>query len=111
MRPGQERKRQLLRDAYQEIAKYWPVLMLFPSGPYEDVLRALVEKLEPDAGAGTLSTDDAALYDIARTLFDAFKGNSRGREVSWDRLKDGFQQALHGGDTVVTFNRDKRTTH
>ena len=115
LRPGQERKRQLLRDAYQEIANYWPVLMLFPNGPYEDVLRALVEELETDAGAGRLSAEEDRLNKVARALVDAFRGNGRGREFSWDRLKDGFQQALHGsnalhgGDTVVTFNRDKRT--
>ncbi|MES0404005.1 MAG: hypothetical protein ABUJ93_10960, partial [Hyphomicrobium sp.] len=109
LRPGQERKRQLLRDAYQEIAKYWHVLMLFPNGPYEDVLRVLVEELETDAGAGTLSTDDAALYGIARTLVDAFKGNGRGNEFSWRRLEGGFNQALHGSHTPVAFSDDKRT--
>jgi hypothetical protein len=109
LRPDQDRERQLLRDAYQEIAKYWHVLMLFPNGPYEDVLRVLVEELETDAGAGTLSTDDAALYGIARTLVDAFKGNGRGNEFSWRRLEGGFNQALHGSHTPVAFSDDKRT--
>ena len=31
--------------------------MLLPNGPYEMVLRSMVEALEADAGAGGLSTD------------------------------------------------------
>jgi len=82
LRPDQDRERLLLRDSYQEIAKYWPVLMLLPNGPYEQGLRALLEELETGAGTGTLSTDDAALYDIAHTLVDAICSSGRGNEFS-----------------------------
>lgn len=111
LRPDQGRKQQLLRQAYQEIEQNWPVLMLFPNGPYEQDLRALVERLEPDAGAGHLSEEHDRLYEVARTLLDAFRANGRGREFSWDRLNDGFKQASHGStalhdsDTVVPIRR------
>ncbi len=109
LRPGQERKKQLLRVAYQEIAQNWPVLMLFPNGPYEQDLRALVEALEPDAGAGHLSSEQTALYDVARTLFETFRGNGRGNEFSWRRLEVGFNQALQGNQAPIAFGDDKRT--
>ncbi len=67
---------QLLDDAYQELDQHWPVLMLLPNGPYESVVHELVERLEPDAGAGRLSNEQQALYDIARALADAFTGNA-----------------------------------
>ena len=82
LKPGADWERQLLRDAYQEIEQNWPIIMLLPNGPYEMVLKTMVEALEADAGAGGLSTEQGELYDIARALVDAFRGNSRGNEMS-----------------------------
>ncbi|MCK9912219.1 hypothetical protein MXD81_23900, partial [Microbacteriaceae bacterium K1510] len=55
--------RQMLDDSYQELDQHWAVLMLLPNGPYESVLREVVENLEADAGAGRLSNEQQALYD------------------------------------------------
>ena len=108
LRPGADWERQLLRDAYQEIEQSWPVIMLLPNGPYETVLKSMVEALEADAGAGGLSTEQTELYDIARALVDAFRGNARGNEVSWRRLEAGFNQAPLAGEKRVAFD-DGRT--
>ena len=101
-------ERQQLREAYQEIDQNWPVLMLLPNGPYETVLKSMVEALESDAGAGGLSTEHAQLYDIARALVDTFRGNTRGSEMSWRRLEAGFNQAPLAAEKRVAFD-DGRT--
>ena len=93
LKPGADWERQLLRDAYQEIEQNWPIIMLLPNGPYEMVLRTMVEALEADAGAGGLSTEQGELYDIARALVDAFRGElPRQRDVvaeAGSRLQPG----------------------
>lgn len=99
--------RQMLDDSYQELDQHWAVLMLLPNGPYESVLREVVENLEADAGAGRLSNEQQALYDIARALVDAFKGNARGDEAAWRRLGTSFAQAQRA-ETRVAFD-DGRT--
>jgi hypothetical protein len=84
---------QMLDDAYQELDQHWPVLMLLPNGPYESVLRDLVEGLEADAGAGRLTAEQTSLYDIARSLAVAFQANLRNNEVSWRQLQASFNAA------------------
>ena len=64
--------------------------MLLPNGPYESVLRDLVESLEADAGAGRLSNEQTALYDIARALADAFQGKRAQQRNLWRRLEHGL---------------------
>jgi hypothetical protein len=97
-------ERQLLQDAHKELLQNWEVLMLMPNGPYETVLRSMVEALEADAGAGGLSTEQAELYDIARALVDAFRANARGNEMSWRRLEVSFNQAPLAGEKRVAFD-------
>jgi hypothetical protein len=72
------------------------------------VLKSMVEVLEADAGAGGLSTEQTELYDIARALVEAFRGNARGNEVSWRRLEASFNQAPLAGEKRVAFD-DGRT--
>jgi hypothetical protein len=108
LRPSESFELQLLRDAYQEIDQSWSVLMLLPNGPYESVLKEMVEMLETDAGAGGLSAEQTALYEIARALADAFKGNARTNELAWRRLEASFNQAPRGGDPRIAFD-DGRT--
>ncbi len=60
--PADDWKRQQLVSAYQEVDQNWSVLMLMPNGPYETVLKGLVEQLEADNGAGSLPAEEAALY-------------------------------------------------
>ena len=91
--PRDKWAQQLLRDAYQDVDQSWPVLMLLPNGAYETVLKNVVEEMEADAGGDRLSTEQNALYEIARQLKDAFKGNSRAGELSWRRLEASFNQA------------------
>jgi hypothetical protein len=105
--PRADWQRQEMREAYQEIDQNWEVLMLLPDGPYETVLKSIVEVLESDAGAGVLSTEHAELYYIARALVDAFKGNGRGDELSWRRLEAGFNQAPLAGEKRAAFDNGR----
>ena len=57
LRPQASWDLQMLDDAYQELDQHWAVLMLLPHGPYELVLRDLIDSLEADAGAGRLSNE------------------------------------------------------
>ena len=95
---------QMLDDAYQELDQHWAVLMLLPNGPYELVLRDLVEGLEADAGAGRLSNEQQGLYDISRALADAFHGNGRADEAAWRRLSAGFTAAQHAEQRIAGDN-------
>jgi hypothetical protein len=85
--------RQLLDDAYQELDQHWHVLMLLPHGPYESVLRDLVESLEPDAGDGRLGSEQQALFESARTLLHVMEGNPRTDEASWRHLGSSIAAA------------------
>ncbi len=87
--------KQMLDDSYQELDQHWPVLMLLPNGPYELVLREIVESLEADAGAGRLSSDQQTLFDISRALVEAFQANSRADEAAWRRLGNSIAAAQH----------------
>ena len=110
LRPQASWDQQMLDDAYQELDQHWAVLMLLPHGPYEAVLRDLTDSLEADAGAGRLSSEQQALYDIARGLAAAFHGNARADEAAWRRLSAGFTAAQHveahanGGNGQPVYN-------
>jgi hypothetical protein len=104
LRPQAAWDQQMLDDAYQELDQHWAVLMLLPNGPYESVLRDLVDNLEADAGAGRLSNEQQALYDISRALALAFHGNARADEASWRRLVAGFTAAQHAETRVAGDN-------
>ncbi len=93
-----------MQSAREELRQNWEVLMLLPNGPYETVLKSMVEDLEADAGAGRLSTDHAELYEIARALVDSFRGNARGNEMSWRRLEAGFNQAPLAAEKRAAFD-------
>jgi hypothetical protein len=108
LRAQDSRDIEALADAYAEIEHNWPVLMLLPGAPYETIVDEIVESLEADAGAGRLSTEDQALYDIARALGHAFKGNGRTSETSWRRLEASFNQAPRGGGPRIAMD-DGRT--
>jgi hypothetical protein len=111
------REQQLLAEAHNEIGARWDELTLLPNGPYEIKVGELVGELETANANGDLRPEDQELLKIASALVDAFRGNGRGKEFSWDRLAGSFKQILHGStashdsDTVVTFNRDKRTSN
>jgi hypothetical protein len=99
---------EVLGDACHEIDQIWPVLMLMPDGPFEIVIKEIVEALEADAGAGALSTNEVALYELTRVLADAFKANARANELSWRRLGERFNQAPRGGPRIA-FDDGSRT--
>ena len=73
------------------------------------VANETAEQMAQDAGEGTLSTEQQALYEVARALADAFKGNGRGGELSWKRLAANFNQAPRGGDDKLAFDDDRKT--
>jgi len=104
LKPRQDWEHQVLRDAVDEIEHSWGILMLLPNGPYEAVLRETIEAMEADSGSGSLSTEQQALYDIAKKLVDAFGNNGRGGELSWHRLAANFDQTPRPGD--VSYAQD-----
>jgi hypothetical protein len=102
-------ERQVLAESFDEIDQHWSVLMLLPNGPFENVMREIVDMLEADAGNGVLSTEDEALYEIARKLADAFKSNARGNELSWRRLEAGFRQVPRSTDPRISLDNGRNT--
>lgn len=109
LKPRETLEMQALREAYDEIDRNWSLVMLLPNGPYETLLKEIVEALEPDAGEDRLSTEDASLYAIARDLADAFRSNGRNSEISWRRLAAGFNQAPRSNDQHASFDDDRKT--
>ncbi|CAN1724065.1 conserved membrane protein of unknown function [Hyphomicrobium sp. 1Nfss2.1] len=101
LQPHSSWERHMLDDAYQELDQHWPVLMLLPNGPFELVLRDIVEKLEPDAGGGALTADQQSLLEISRALFEAFQANSRADEAAWRRLGTSITAAQHAEARVA----------
>jgi len=84
--PTDSWNRQALKNAFQDIDQNWSVLMLMPSGPYERLLAELIEALEPEAAAGSLSQRDDALLIAAKQLRQALAANPRNSEAAWQQL-------------------------
>jgi hypothetical protein len=108
LKANQAWEHQVLTETVDDIEGKWAILMLLPNGPYESVANETAEQMAQDAGEGTLSTEQQALYEVARALADAFKGNGRGGELSWKRLAANFNQAPRGGDDKVGFDTTVR---
>jgi hypothetical protein len=104
LKPHASWDRQLLDEAYLELDQHWHVLMLLPNGPFESVVHDVVERLEPNAGDGRLSSDQQALYGLSRKLLDAFKANTRSNETAWHRLEASFDQAQLGETLLAPDN-------
>lgn len=90
-----ERSRQTLKNAYQDIEQNWAILMLLPGGPYERMLTRVVEALEPEAAAGNLSDAHLGLLASARQLRVALQSSPRDSESAWVQL--GRQLAMPAG--------------
>lgn len=103
-----EWKHQQLAAAYQELDHNWPVLMLMPNGPYETVLKGVIEQLEPDNGAGTLSAEETVLYNVAKRLVAALSEGDRNSDKTWIRLEAVFHQ-LARSHPQVAHGDGKRT--
>jgi hypothetical protein len=108
LKASQAWEHQVLTDTVDDIEGKWAILLLLPNGPYESVANETAEQMAQDAGEGTLSTEQQALYEVARALADAFKGNGRGGELSWKRLAANFNQAPRGGDEKIGFDTTVR---
>ena len=90
-----------LRAADEEISQNWPVLMLLPAGPYELVITEMLEELEPQAGDGRLSAEQAQLFAVVRKLREAFTGNPRNSQSSWSRMISQLNQAASIGHAAA----------
>ena len=86
-----------LRAADEEISQNWPIFMLLPAGPYEQVIIEMLEELEPQAGEGRLSADQAQLFAVVRKLREAFLGNARNSQQAWSRMAAQLNQAASIG--------------
>jgi hypothetical protein len=99
--PTDDWKRQQLVAAYQEVDHNWPVLMLMPNGPYETVLRGVVEQLEPDNATGSLGAEESALYSVAKRLVAALSEGDRNSDRTWIRLEAVFLQLARSHPQVA----------
>ena len=90
---GDSLNRQRLKNAFEDVDQNWPVLMLMPHGPYEQLLVEIVQALEPNDAEGALPPRDHGLLVAARQLRKAMSANPRNSEGAWNQ----FGQALHGG--------------
>jgi predicted nucleic acid-binding Zn-ribbon protein len=100
-----------LRAADEEISQNWSLFMLLPGGPYEQVVTELMESLEPQAGDGRLSADEAQLLSIVRKLREAFSGNLRNSPQAWNRMTSQLNQAAsigHASSNELGNNRPTR---
>lgn len=84
--PDDSWNHQSLRNAFQDIEQNWSILMLLPGGPYERLLDEVIEALEPQAGAGSLSQRDAALLATAKQLRAALASSPRNSDLAWQKL-------------------------
>ena len=83
-----------LRSADDEINQNWPIFLLLPNGPYEQVVTEMLEELEPQAGDGRLSAEESQLFVIVRKLREAFN-SPRNSEQSWVRMSQQLTQAAN----------------
>ena len=56
--------------AYQDLSQNWPVVVLLPNGPFEDLMQRIVLELGPEGAAGNLSADDAEVLAVARKILE-----------------------------------------
>lgn len=90
-----------LRAADEEISQNWSILMLLPGGPYEHIVREMLEELEPQAGDGRLSAEQAQLFAMVRKLREAFVGNPRNTQQAWGRMAVQLNQAANLGPAAA----------
>lgn len=103
-----ERRIDLLNDAYEELRNKWSVVMLMPDGPYENLFEDLISKLEPSAGAGRLSADDRNLLLQLKALKTQLAATGRTSVEDWHRLETAFQPS---GADVLMFGQASKTRH
>ncbi len=101
----------LLNDAYEELRNRWPVLMLMPEGPYENLFEDLIAKLEPAAGAGRLSADDRNLLLQLKALKAQLATSTRNSADDWHRLEGAFQPNAADPTHVVRFEQAAKTRY
>ncbi len=94
-----------LTFAYQEIEQNWNIIALLPGGPYEDLIKRIVQDLEPQDGAGSLSQEDQSLFRVAHRIADLMLASQRNSHAEWSRLEKGLDeagQALDVADDNIT---------
>jgi len=85
---GNPKYLEVLDSTYGEVFQLLPVLMLMPNGPYERILRELIDALEPAAGEGRASPAEAALLDRLLRHSADLKRIDRTSADGWYRLAD-----------------------
>ena len=101
-----ERRIDLLNDAYEELRNKWAIIMLMPDGPYENLFEDLIAKLEPANGAGRLSADDRNLLLQLKSLKANLAASDRNSAEDWQRLQITLQP---GGADVLMFGQAPKT--
>jgi len=101
-----ERRIDLLNEAYEELRNKWSIVMLMPDGPYENLFEDLISKLEPAAGAGRLSADDRNLLLQLKGLKAQLAASGRNSAEDWQRLETAFQPS---GADVLLFGQASKT--
>ncbi len=85
-----ERRIDILNDAHEELRQHWPMLMLMPDGPYENLFEDLIAKLEPPNGSGNLTADQRDLLSLLKTLKSNLAAAQRPSADSWHKLRSVF---------------------
>lgn len=80
-----------LDAAIQDLKSNWGIIMLLPGGPYEMLLKDIVEQLEQERGAGQLNTADRPLLQAARYVAQAMDSNPRQSTADWSNLGGALQ--------------------
>ena len=97
-----ERRIDLLNDAFEDLRNKWAIIMLMPDGPYENLFEDLIAKLEPANGAGRLSADDRNLLFQLKGLKANLAASDRNSAEDWQRLQTTLQP---GGADVLMFEQ------
>jgi len=89
--------------AYQDLSQNWQVVVLLPGGPFEDLMDRIVQELETDRAADTLSPEDAALLTVAQNVLGLLQDSFRQSTADWSNLGGAFQNIENGSDNIRPF--------
>jgi hypothetical protein len=86
-----ERRIELLNQAYDELQSKWQILMLMPDGPYESLIESLLAELEKPAGDGRLKPSETSLHRLLVNLKGQLGASNRNSVEEWRRLENVFK--------------------
>ena len=92
-----------LDAAFQDVDQNWNIIMLLPGGPYEALMKMIIDDLEPEDGAGNLAQADTTLLHVARQVGELMALSPRQTTEDWSDLGNGLENVDDGTDNVRQF--------